>query len=503
MPTRKKRLGAVVAGAAAIALAAGCTTTSSDAGDEEEMFRIAPGNFPQSLDGQYYPTELGVYNVVHQVLDPLVTVEDGEAQPALAESWQNPDENTWAFTLRETEFSDGTPFTARDAKASIERIIELNGPIAPLFSAVTEITADDERTLTIKTSEPVGTLLNSLSMVFIGKADAVGNEEYWQKPIGTGPFVVDEYVADDSVSMTPNESYWGESQTLDRVEVVNMPEVSSQITALQTGEIDAMTLIPPDQVESVDGVDDLTYSASDSYKYLVTWFNHENKALADPRVRRALTYAVDVEGIIGDLYGEAASEMKAPLTQAVFGAPELEPQPFDAERARGLLAEAGYADGLSLEMIWPNDAAPNVREFAQALISGWADVGVTVEPFALARAQWTERFDGGDYDLSLFENVTTTGDADYTLNRLYTCAADRMGYCDPELDTYLSGAAASLDQDERQKMYAQASQILWEDAVSLWLMEMNNTSAVRNNVEGFSVQPTGMVDFAAVSVTSE
>lgn len=507
MSMTKRRIGAVAAAMTTAALVmSACSTATSDGGGDggtdalPQVLRYAPGAFPQSLDAQYYPTELAVYNVAHQVLEPLVAFEDGEPVALLAESWENPDENTWVFTMREAEFSDGTPFTAEDAKASIDRILELNGPIAPLFATVESVTADDERTLTITTSSPLGTLLNSLSMVFIGKADSVGDDAYWRSPIGTGPFVVESYTADDNVTLARNDSYWGEPATLDRVEIVNMPEVSARITALTAGEIDAMSEIPPDQVGSVE-VDGVDFATEDSFKYVVTWFNHNTEALDDVRVRQALTYAVDLESLVPSLYGDAASVMKAPLTQAVFGAPDLGTQPYDPELAQELLAEAGYEDGLTLEMIWPNDAAPNVRSFARGLISEWAEIGVTIEPFELERAQWSERFDGKDYDLSLFENVTTTGDASFTLGRLYNCEADRMGYCDPELDELLAQGASSVDQAERETIYAEASEILWNDAVSLWLMELNNSSAVRDHVSGFSVQPTGRVDFAAVSVT--
>lgn len=505
MSISRRKFGAMAAAITAtpLALSACSTMTSNNGGETEQVMRYSPDAFPQSLDAHYYPAELAVYNVAHQVLEPLTIMEDGEPTPALAESWDRPDENTWVFTMREAEFSDGTPLTANDAQASIERILELGGPITPLFADVDTVKADDESTLTITTSTPLGALLNSLSMIFVGKGDSIGDDVYWRSPIGTGPFVVDTYTADESVTLTRNDSYWGEAATLDRVEIVNMPEVSSRITALTTGEIDAMLGVPPDQIPNVDGVDGLSFAAQDSYKYVVTWFNHNSEPLDDVRVRQALTYAVDLEALVTSLYGDAAAVMTAPLTQAVFGAPALEPQPYDPELAKELLAEAGHADGLSLNLIWPNDAAPNIQSFAQGLISGWAEIGVTIEPFELERAQWSERFDGMDYDLSLFENVTTTGDAGFTLGRLYTCEADRMGYCDEELDELLTKGSQSVDQAERETAYKEASSILWRDAVSLWAMALNNNYAVRGNVEGFTVKPTGMVDCAAISITPE
>lgn len=489
---------------AAVALTAACSTTTTPAEETEQTLRFAPGNFPVALDVQRYPAEVGVQTVMQNVLEPLVTFDDGEAQPALAESWDNPDELTWTFTLREVNFSDGTPFTADDAEASLERLIELDGPLATLFEPVTDITADDDRTLTIETSEPLGTMLNSLSLVFIGTADGVEDDAYWRSPIGTGAFTVTDYVADDRITLERNDDYWGEIATLDEVEIVNIPEVSAKITALQTGEIHAMTDIPPDQVSSVADEDGIEYSTEDSFQYLVNWFNHNSEALDDERVRHALTHAVDTEAIITDLWGEeSASLALAPTPQAVFGSPQLETYAYDPERAEELLAEAGYADGLTLEMIWPNDAAANVTSLAQAYASQWSDVGVTVNLHELERAQWLERFESMDWDMSLFDNVTSTGDADYTLNRLYTCAADRMGYCDEDLDTLLNDARASLDQDEREDIYREASELLWDGAVSMWPVELVNSAAVRTEVEGFTVEQNGRTDFATISIAAE
>lgn len=503
MLLRRKGVAGAASAAVIALLAAGCTATSGgDGGGEDgaQELTFAPNAFPQALDAQYYPTELAVFNISHQFMDTLVTFEDGEAVPALAEDWDNPDDNTWVFNLRETTFSDGEDFTAEDAKASIERILELDGPIAPLFSKVDEITADDDHTLTITTTSPLGNLANSLSMVFIGQADKIDDDDYWTEPIGTGPFIVESYTADDRIELVRNDDYWGEAPEVEKVEVVNMPEVSSRITALQSGEIDATTDIPPDQVSSVEEIDDVTFETDDSYKYLVTWFNHENEALDDTRVRQALTYAVDIDSLLENLYQDSASPMVGPLNAAVFGAPELEDHPYDPEKAKELLEEAGYEDGLEFEMIWPNDAAPNVRSFAQGVISDWEEIGVDIEPFELERAQWTDRFDGKDYDLSLFENVTTTGDAGFTLGRLYTCDADRMGYCDEDLDDLLQEGEESVEQDERETAYEDASQILWEDAVSFWMAELNNSIAYKDNVQNIQIQPTELIDFSEVSI---
>lgn len=254
MRTRMRRIASFAAlfvvGALAIT---GCTTTSdlpaetSDApADVDQVLRYVPGIFPLSLDFQAYPAETNVQAAVQQVLETLVRFDDGEAQPLLAESWKNPDPLTWTFNLRAVNFSDGTPFTAEDVKASLDPVMVEGGPLAQLFALVTDTEAEDDHTFTITTSQPLGTLLSSLSLVSIGKAGGISDVAYWQAPIGTGPFVVEEYVADDHVDFVRNENYWGEKPLLERMTWLNMPEIASRVTALQTGEVDVLTTVPPD-----------------------------------------------------------------------------------------------------------------------------------------------------------------------------------------------------------------------------------------------------------------
>ena len=318
-------------------------SSASTSGGE---LRYAPALYPVSLDVQKFPAEEPVQTAVPQVLETLVTYADGEAQPLLAESWENPDPMTWTFTLREgVMFSDGTPLTANDVKASLERLIALEGPLTPLFAAVTEIRADDDATFTVNTSEPLGTMLSSLSLVFIGQASGVESDGYWLNPIGTGPFVVDEYVADDNIELVRNEEYWGEPALLDRLTIVNMPEVggADHRAADRRGRRAHADPAGPGRRRSRDR------TASVSRRRQLQVLLH----LVQPgpqAVRRHAGPAGDVAraGPRGPRQGPVrrrGTVALAPITQAVFGAPELEPYAYDPALAKQLLTEAGFPDG--------------------------------------------------------------------------------------------------------------------------------------------------------------
>lgn len=500
MNTRNK-LVTLTAIAAAVSLALGGCSTPESSEPVEQSLVFAPSAFPETLDIQQFSAAESTQLVADQVLDALVFQRDGEFEPRLATSWENPDPNTWIFTLREgVEFSDGTPFTSADVRASMERIIEIKSVLAPLLSTVTSIDDSDPGELVITTSAPLGTLLATLSLVFVGKAEEIGTDGYWQKPIGTGPFKIDRYTTDDVLTLSRNETYWGEPAKLDTLEFRSIPEASSRITALETGEVDLITNVAPDQANTVASNDGVTFEVVPSFYYYLTWFNQQREPFTDERVRQAMWHAVDLESIIPALFGEAAAPGRAPLSSEVFGAPELDPYEYDPELATELLADAGLEHGFRTTMMWPNDAGVNVKALAQAMISAWAEVGITVEPIEMERANWTTDLNALNWDMTLFVNSTATGDADYTLGRLYTCAAARLGFCDPEIDGLLAEAKSSLDQDEREALYAEVSEYIWDNALGIFPAELTINVAYRNGIQGLTLPPSGRIPFALVSV---
>jgi len=485
------------------ALVVGLSACSGSGGSDSDgqVLRYAPQLFPVSLDVQQYPAEEAVQTTVQQALETLTVMKDGQPAPKLATSWENPDEKTWVFHLREgVKFSDGTPFTAKDVKGSVERLISLKGSLAPLLSSITAVDATDDHTVTFHTAEPLGTLPSTLSLVFIGQGDKVGDDAYWQKPIGTGPFKIDSFSPDDKVVLSRNDGYWGPKAKVETLQILDMPEIAARITALNNNEVDVLAAIPPDQVAEVSGMDGIKYGTGPSYNYYFIWFNHNNKPFDNLKVRQAMLHAIDIKGTVEDLFGDLGTVAQAPITQAVFGATQLEPYSYDPELAKRLLAEAGYPNGFSTSMQWPLEGGPNIRALAQAFISDWAKVGIKVQPLEKERATWLKDFGAMKWDLNLQTNTTGTGDADFTLNRLYTCAAKRLGYCNKELDTIMAKARASLDQNERKALYAQAAKILWDDAVAIFPVDLKNNYAIRDNVKGFEMPVNGRPDFSQVSI---
>jgi len=465
-----------------------------------QSLTVAPINFPASLDIVLYPAEEGVLLFSEQVLDTLVRATDGAFEPRLADDWENPDPNTWVFNLREgVTFSDGTPFTSSDVKATMERHVAIESVLAPLLAAVVDIDDSDPAQVVITTETPLGNLLGTLSLMYVGVGESVNDEAYWLAPIGTGPFKVDSYTPDDSVKMSRNDSYWGTPAILDTLEFVQIPEASSRLTGLETGEVDVTTGVAADQLEGVRSIDGVTVDSVDSLTYWLGWFNHEDERVtSDVRVRQALWHAVDFETIIPALYGDTASIGRAPVAAAAFGAPVLEPYAYDPELAKQLLADAGYPNGLETTLSWPIDGGPNIKELAQVMISAWAEIGVTVTPVESQRANWVDDLLAHNWDIQIFTNTTQTGDADFTIGRLYTSAADRLGFASDEVDAWLAEAASSVDQDRRKELFGLVSEYLWDNAVGYWPAQIKINVAYQDDITGLELPANGRIQFAVV-----
>jgi peptide/nickel transport system substrate-binding protein len=461
------------------------------------------------IDPHQSSAEESVLTVSYHVFDTLVRRDGEDFVPHLAESWETPDDTTWVFTLRDdATFHDGTPVTAQHFKASLERLLSLEAAQAPLWVTLDEVEATDDHTVTIKTIEPMGTMLSSLSLLFIlpveeydlhTERDAEPNSDYFRAPIGSGAFRVEEFVPDERTVLVRNDDYWGDPPLVEQIIFREIPEMSTRMTALETGEIDLALGIPEDQVEVMSSNSNLVYESTPSWFYSFIWYNHTREPLDDVRVRRALWHALDIESTVADLLSESASVSQAPIPQSVFGASVQTPYEYNPELAQQLLAEAGYPDGLELEMQYADGNFSNIRDVAATFVSYWADIGVTVTPLEKQRAEWLSDLSEKNYDLNMQGNQVTSGDADFTLARLYMCEPFRMGYCSEELDSVLLAARTALDQTERERLYDEAARIIWDDAVGIFPMEFVKNAAWHTYVEGFTPSPA-MADFHTVTV---
>ena len=442
--------------------------------------------------------DLATTTASKHLYDTLVARTSEGVEPSLAKSWDNPDPYTWHFYLREdVRFHDGSPLTAQDVKASFERIRRLGGPAAPLFEPVESVEAVTAHEVVFRTSEPLGTLLINLTRLFVLPAGRMDDPGFFNRPVGSGPFQAVSFSPGNILVLKRNPDYWGGAPGVERLELVNIPEVASRMVALQTGEIDVTWLIPSDQLPTLRKDKGIIVESLPSWTSYVIWFNSSRKPFDDVRVRRAVWHAIDWDKIIANLYQGIGQQAQGPLSPGVFGSSVQTPYTYDPQLARQLLAEAGYPNGFRSTVQWKND---EYSDLVYAMISDLKKVGIELQPMQKEHAIWLNDLLSLNWDINVQTVAVTTGDADYSLGRLYLSSAKRTGYANAELDDLLLRARRSLDQAERAKLYEQAARIIWEEAVGMFPIDCIEHYAYRQRVKGFVPDPGLTPSFASVTL---
>jgi peptide/nickel transport system substrate-binding protein len=425
----------------------------------------------------------------------------GDLVPRLATSWQALEPTAWEFKLREgVTWQDGSPFTSADVKASLERVQTLAGPLAPLWSLVNAVETPDDLTVIFRTSEPQGTVPVSASLFFITPGAQSNNEGFFDNPVGIGPYRFVSWTRDAELRLEANPNYWGGAPGIQTLIFRDIPEVAARVTALETGEIDFTWALPADQLPALQENPNLVIDSTSSYAYYFNWFNSKREPFTDARVRQAMAYALDVDTMVNDLLQGVGVRAQAPIPSTIFGFAPQTPYAYDPDKARALLTEAGYPNGFQTHVIWNPGSGPQDRELILSMISYWADIGVTVESREMERAAWLDALLALDWDMDFQTNTVRTGDADFTLRRLYVSSANRNGYANPDLDKLLLDAAAASDPAKREELYAQACKIIWDDAVGIFPFELLENYVHRTGLEGFVPTPSAVPTFDTVTI---
>lgn len=487
--------------AAPIALA-GCTdATTGESGAASGEITVA-GTYPiESLDplgpqGATTGTQLAAREIFSRLVRPAA---DGKIEGDLATDWKpNADATVWTFTLRQgVMFSDGKPVTAADVVASFDRFLAIKNTNAANFTGYT-MSATSDTEVVLKTPKPDAAVPGKLALFFIMPAGVAQDDSaFFQRPVGSGPFTVDQFTPSQTLALVPNAKYYGGAPQLTRVTIRKMPELAARLTALRTGEVDVVWGIPDDQLPQVQGDSKLTVQAVPSTAVFTMWFNSSAPALRDAEIRRALWQAVDFQTIIKQLYPQTGELADAPVSPITLGYVKQQPVGYDPAAAKTALTTAGFDFATKLRLQFAN---AEFRQFNQAVVSDLQKIGVQVDLLEKEQAVFTKDLLALNWDINFQQLSNPTFDGANTLGRLYPCAAKRNGYCNQQLDQLLSAAGASPDQDERTRLYGEASQIIWQDAVGMFPMAVKYAYAWNSRLEGFTPDPNGLPDFSGTRV---
>lgn len=453
-------------------------------------------------------------NVIRQVYSNLVQVnENMEIVPDLAESWENPDDLTWIFHLRKgITFHNGEPFTAKDVKYSIERIRnpETASPGATHLKEIQSVETPDDYTVKIVTKRPFAPMLMSLTRyetcILNEKAVSASGADYGSKAaVGTGPFKFVEWSRGDKVTLEKNPDYFRGPAVLDRVIYRGIPEDATRLIELESGGVDLIPgNFPYQEFANIEKNEKyLTYKVP-AMSTLYMGLNTEVKPFGDKLVRQAMNYAVDKQAIVDAVYFGFAAPSRGPLSPVIWGfdPTRTAAYPYDIVKAKELLKQAGYADGFDMTIF--SDNRTERRSAAELIQAYLAEVGIRA---SIELMEWSALLStsakgiGGAFMLGW----TGTGDADGGLTPVYHSAnigsSNRFRYKNEGIDALLEKGTATLDQDARKKVYAEAQELIVEECPLVFMISQELLGASSKKVRGFKLYPNMISPLYAVTLS--
>jgi ABC-type transport system substrate-binding protein len=447
------------------------------------------------------------FSVLEHVYETLFYMNlEGELEPLLAESIEPGEEDsTFIITLREgIEFSDGTPFNAEAVKANLDWVLnpDNSATFAFLIDRVDEVVAVDEYTVELRLDgdfAPLPAHLSHGALAMVApSALEQGADFLAANAIGTGPYLVESWARGESVTLTRNPDYWGDAAAIDTVVFRVVQEDGARLVEVEAGTADIAVRVPPAEAERLAANPNVEIVTTPGLRTIYIFFNVTSEPFDDVRVRQAVNYAVDVESIVNELFDGAARVSDAPMAPPIFGYHAQTPYARDVDRARELLAEAGVAEGTTVTLYHPTGRYVQDALVADAIRTQLLEVGLNVD---LRTLEWTQyvpfvRAEAPDNQVqfAMLGWSTPTMDADYALYALFHSSQIPPGfngafYESDAVDALLDEARSVADQDQRNDLYRQAIETIWEDAPWLFLYSEVQVTAVRNNVEGFVIHP--------------
>ncbi len=444
--------------------------------------------------------------VLTHVAEPLLTMtEDLEIAPLLVESWEFADDalSLTLYLRDDVMFHDGTPFNAQAVKDNLERFRDATFAFL-LFPRVQEIEVVSEFVVKFHLDMPFAPILahlthNFIAMLSPAQLEATPAGDFVFEPVGTGPFVFDSWARGDHVRIVRNDDYWGENAYLDSVVFKIIPEDATRLVLLETGELHANMRIPPLDAPRADAVEGIDVVRVASVRTIYIGFNNQRAPFDDPLVRQAINYAVDQDAIVEDILGGAGAISDAPIMNLIFGYAPQEAYDYNPDKARELLAEAGFPNGFKATFHHPTgrynmDAA--ISEAVQAYLLG---VGIEVQLISMEWAAYLE-FTNRPVEESTVEMFmlgwgTVTLDADYGLYALFHSSqwvpvgSHRSFYKNTAVDAALDLARVTPAPEVREALYEVAIKGIWQDAPWLFLHAEGQINAERTEAMGLIHHP--------------
>lgn len=550
---RRRGLIAVTGAAVAALVLSGCVASergddgSEGSGDVDGTFVFAASSDPASLDPAF-AQDGESFRVSRQMFEGLVGTEPGTADPAplLAESWESSEDGmSHTFTLKEdVTFHDGTPFNAEAVCANFDRWFNWTGLAASeafgyyynkLFKGYAEnpadavyksCTPDGDYSVTIDLNKPFAGFVASLSLPSFsmqspsamqefgaddvsGSAEAPVLSEYAMgHPVGTGPYQFDEWAPGEQVTLKAYEDYWGEAGQIDEIIFRTIDDPTARRQALESGSIDGYDLVGPADTKALED-DGFTMVSRPPFTILYLAFNQAVPELQDPKVREALSYAVDKDALISQVLPEGTQKAIEFVPEVVNGYnPDVTTYDYDPEKAKALLAEAGYdeANPLKLTFNYPVNVSrpymPDPEQIFTVLSSQLSEVGVETTPVSEEWVEYLDRTTGtSDHGIHLLGWTGDYNDTDNFVGVFFGQQSSEWGFDNPELFQKLTEARGVSNLEDQTALYEEINEMVAQFIPGVPLAHPAPTLAFDPRVESYPASPVNDEVFTDIVLT--
>lgn len=453
-------------------------------------------------------TDVYSRRLLANIFDRLIEKnEQMELVPGLAKSWKYLDDTSVEFKLREgVLFQNGSELTSEDVKYTLETA-KTSPMVGMLYEAIDEVEVVDKYTLIVKTTEPFGPLLHHLSHItasIMNKEYNESTEDYNIKPMGTGPYMLERWVAGDRVILKSHKDYFRGEAPIENVVVRNIPEENSRVIGLETGEVHLSQDILSISRMSILGDPSLELQEMSALGISYMGFNVQRGVLQDKRIRQAIAYAINRDEIIDTILMGSVEKANGLFGPGVFGySEEAETIGFDLEKAKSLLADAGYPNG-GIDLLVTTSGSETNTQIMTIVQAQLKEIGIDLTLQQLEWGAFLNSTANGETDLFYMGWSNSSADGDYGMSALLHgdlmgASGNRSFYRNERLDKLLGMGRRELDEEVRRSYYAEAMDIVNEDVPIYPFSFALANAGYQKSIKGYEQSPLNNPNFFKLS----
>jgi peptide/nickel transport system substrate-binding protein len=476
------------------------TQTPATKTEAKTELKMAYSVDPEGLD-PHRTAAASTFSVTNNIYDTLVGVtSDWKITPRLADTWKVSDDGMQiTFNLKKgVLFHNGRELKASDVVFSFNRLKDAESPRARDYANIVKIEAPDDYTVKFTTEKLDVELIKSFAYPWAAVVPQEAAASLKTQPVGTGAFKLKEWVPQQHIILERNDKYYGEKAKLETVKLVLIPDATSMMAGLQVGDYDIIPLTG-DQVKMLEGKNEYKILSQPMNAVQIMALNTDNKILANEKVRQAIAMAINKDEVIEASmfgYGDKIGSHLPPTSPDYFDTNSI--MPYNPEKAKQLLAEAGYPNGFEIKMALPKNYQLHV-DAGQVIADQLSKIGIKVNIELIEWGKWvSDVYTNKNYETTV---VGHTGrlDSYAFLSRYKSASKDYISLKTGEVDDLLNNALKELDAEKRKEIFKEIQVILANKLPAVYLQTPRTMLGMGSNVEGMEIFPIDIYDFKGVN----